>query len=307
MTTSESTNAVSKDAQAAQPQISRRAPESQPADDRIEDVHQQRGQGGPTEQSRNPSGVSLKRKRRGTADDVYVIDAKNTAAPTNKRQVTDYVQIEDSSTSKSTQAPAVTSAYAPQQSQSAPKVRFSDRTPKPTTFGHANNASKQPKSDTDSEEDRFETAPQFQPSQHPYRAQTRDADDLNSLYDTSLPKVPGHDDDEAEEDEDDDEVFQQLDDWIKARAPSGEATDMMPVIEALRCTSMDTTLADKVLPYLKSGKGVPRNMRGIWTAEDDDRLEGENGRDIAEVHKKHGEELANARLEYLAQRREADS
>jgi hypothetical protein len=68
---------------------------------------------------------------------------------------------------------------------------------------------------------------------------------------------------------------------------------------ALLCTTIDLDLADKVLPFLKRGEGIPSNMRGVWTEEDDDCLQGCEGRAIEELEKKHGKDGVMARLEYL--------
>jgi telomeric repeat-binding factor 2-interacting protein 1 len=67
---------------------------------------------------------------------------------------------------------------------------------------------------------------------------------------------------------------------------------------------MDPNLADKVLEYLVAGKGIPTDMRGVWTAEDDARLEGTDARAVDRIHEKHGRDLMVARWEYLEFQRE---
>jgi hypothetical protein len=62
---------------------------------------------------------------------------------------------------------------------------------------------------------------------------------------------------------------------------------------------MDPDIADKVLPFLKRGEGIPNNIRGVWTEEDDYCLQGCNARDIEELEEKHGKDCVLARLEYL--------
>lgn len=97
---------------------------------------------------------------------------------------------------------------------------------------------------------------------------------------------------------------QDIDTWIDERIKNGRAT-LAQVGESLRCTSMDPELADKVLHRLVSGKGIPTDTPGVWTAEDDMCIEGKDGRGIDRVLKKHGTEFFNARWEYLSLARDA--
>lgn len=85
--------------------------------------------------------------------------------------------------------------------------------------------------------------------------------------------------------------------WIDARLEIGSATQ---VIEALRCTSMNPSLADKVLPSLVSGKGIPSDMPGVWTPEDDETIEGNDARSIGRAIRKHGTFFFNLRWKYLS-------
>lgn len=137
-------------------------------------------------------------------------------------------------------------------------------------------------------------------------------DEFNELNDTLylltelpfFPPSPGAqgESEEDEEDEEEDLVSEQdqdIDTWIDTRLQTGEAKNVEQVIEALRCTSMDPRLAGKVLGHLVAGKGIPRNMPGVWTAEEDRILEGNDARSIERVYKKHGPEYFNARWEYL--------
>ena len=68
---------------------------------------------------------------------------------------------------------------------------------------------------------------------------------------------------------------------------------------------MNPDLADKVLHRLVSGKGIPNDIPGVWTAEDDRCIEGQDARSVDRVLKKHGEEFFNSRWEYLRIAREA--
>ncbi|PWY91918.1 hypothetical protein BO94DRAFT_617613 [Aspergillus sclerotioniger CBS 115572] len=114
-----------------------------------------------------------------------------------------------------------------------------------------------------------------------------------------LPFLPS--DDEPEEDESE----QDIDTWIDDRLRTGKASSEEQILEALRCTSMDPHLADKVLAFLVDGKAVPDNMPGVWTPEDDKCVEGSETRGIQRVMEKHGSEAFNSRWEYLSMARAA--
>lgn len=95
-----------------------------------------------------------------------------------------------------------------------------------------------------------------------------------------------------------------VDAWINAHLQKGDV-DETQLINALCSTSMDPEIAEKVLEYLTAGKGIPENIPGVWTAEDDRHLEGEAGRDIERVLQKHGSEAVDARWDYLSMARES--
>ncbi|GFF72246.1 hypothetical protein IFM53868_00766 [Aspergillus udagawae] len=96
-----------------------------------------------------------------------------------------------------------------------------------------------------------------------------------------------------------------IDTWIEDRLRTGKADNEEQVIEALQCTSMDPSLADKVLEYLAAGKGIPEDMPGVWTPEDDECVEVGNSRAVERVLKKHGSEAFEARWNYLSMARAA--
>ncbi|KAH1434645.1 hypothetical protein KXX32_009849 [Aspergillus fumigatus] len=98
---------------------------------------------------------------------------------------------------------------------------------------------------------------------------------------------------------------QDIDTWIDDRLRTGRADNEEQVIEALQCTSMDPRLADKVLEYLAAGKGIPEDMPGVWTPEDDECVEVGDSRAIERVLKKHGSEAFEARWNYLSMARVA--
>lgn len=92
---------------------------------------------------------------------------------------------------------------------------------------------------------------------------------------------------------------QDIDEWIDDCVGTGKAQNDKQVIEALRCTTMDPDLAQQVLQHLVAGKGIPDDIPGVWTAEDDRHLEGGNARHIERVLEKHGDDFVGIRGEYL--------
>jgi telomeric repeat-binding factor 2-interacting protein 1 len=128
----------------------------------------------------------------------------------------------------------------------------------------------------------------------------RDADNTIDPLFLELPFLPPSPSSEPEEPPE-----QDIDTWIDTRLQTGRAENEEQIIEALRCTSMDPYLADKVLDYLTAGKGIPDNIPGVWTPEDDRCIEAEETRPIERVLKKHGSESFNARWEYLGMARAA--
>ena len=78
------------------------------------------------------------------------------------------------------------------------------------------------------------------------------------------------------------------------------------ILVSLRSTSMDRSLAAVVLRSLENGRGIPENIRGIWTEKDDMDAEGGDARMIRRVREKHGENGLGGflgRLEFLRQYR----
>lgn len=92
---------------------------------------------------------------------------------------------------------------------------------------------------------------------------------------------------------------QDVDAWIDDRLNTGRAENVEQIVEALRCTSMDPNLADKVLEYLVAGKGIPDNVAGVWTPEDDKCMEAKDTRVVDRVLNKHGMQYFDVRWRYL--------
>lgn len=71
------------------------------------------------------------------------------------------------------------------------------------------------------------------------------------------------------------------------------------IIAALKCTSMRADLAKLVLLAFRRGKGIPRDIAGIWTQEDDLALEGSDATKLKRLSMKHGWDECQARMEFL--------
>lgn len=93
-----------------------------------------------------------------------------------------------------------------------------------------------------------------------------------------------------------------VDTWIDQRLALGAKESH--VFDALRCTSMVPEMADKVLKYLTAGKGIPDDMPGVWTAEDDSCLQAGEYSRVQRALTKHGEEAYKDRWEYFSMARQ---
>ncbi|KAI9818905.1 MAG: hypothetical protein M1827_007726 [Pycnora praestabilis] len=97
------------------------------------------------------------------------------------------------------------------------------------------------------------------------------------------------------------DITTQLDTWIDTHIARGHSED--DVLLSLKCTSMATLLASAVLQSLAAGEGVPRDMRGVWTEEEDAWVEGGDGRRIEALERRHGKEAFDARCRFLMEYR----
>ena len=150
---------------------------------------------------------------------------------------------------------------------------------------------------TTSDDDGFETAPQY-PEGHPSQ-RSEAATSRENTVDRGPQGVYASDTEDPKKNEADDEDIRYLDAWIEARVKRGKGAKEHQVIEALHYTSIDLDLAEKILPYVISNKGPPSNMRGVWTEEDDRLVERGNAQDIERLEKKHGRDAIMRRLEHL--------
>lgn len=112
-----------------------------------------------------------------------------------------------------------------------------------------------------------------------------------------LPSSPA-----SEASEKDTEEMPDVDSWIDARLARG--ANESHVLDALRCTSMVPELADKVLGHISTGKGIPINMSGVWTAEDDQCLQAKDHSEVQRALSKHGAKAYKERWEYLRMARQ---
>ena len=78
------------------------------------------------------------------------------------------------------------------------------------------------------------------------------------------------------------------------------------VVKALKCTSMRPDLAELVLLEEKAGKGFPRDVAGVWSEEEDRKLEGGNAGMIKELEAKHSWEECAERMVFLQEWREEE-
>jgi hypothetical protein len=77
-----------------------------------------------------------------------------------------------------------------------------------------------------------------------------------------------------------------MESWMQKMAQDGHKD--ASVIEALKCTSMRPRLAEYVLLALKHGKGLPRDVPGVWSESDDNTLQGSDARHLRALEEKHG-------------------
>lgn len=71
------------------------------------------------------------------------------------------------------------------------------------------------------------------------------------------------------------------------------------VVYALERTSMNSALAQHVLDALASGAGLPRDVPGVWTEDEDAALRGDDSREMMRLERWHGREAYAYRMEVL--------
>ncbi|KAF2098233.1 hypothetical protein NA57DRAFT_77025 [Rhizodiscina lignyota] len=94
---------------------------------------------------------------------------------------------------------------------------------------------------------------------------------------------------------------------LKIRQLFGMGHSQKHVLCAVKRTSADPRLFYKVLGALEAGLGVPDDITGVWTEEDDAAIEGGDARGVQRMERKHGWDGLNGvegRLEFLREWRE---
>jgi hypothetical protein len=92
------------------------------------------------------------------------------------------------------------------------------------------------------------------------------------------------------------ELEEQLKAFVDRHVALGYSEDI--VIAALESTTLTTGNAAIVMEALSSGKGIPADMQGVWTADDDAALEDVESGDFQRVLMKHGTKSVKLRQKY---------
>lgn len=108
----------------------------------------------------------------------------------------------------------------------------------------------------------------------------------STLPPPATPPFHGKSDSELVSEQVPEETTTDLDAWISTH--QGQNIPLNTITHALKCTSMDPVLAEVVLNSLVEGKGVPTDVSGVWTEEDDDDLHAADKRRVERVLEKHG-------------------
>ena len=89
----------------------------------------------------------------------------------------------------------------------------------------------------------------------------------------------------------------ELQKWAEERMAANVPVEDIEI--ALRSTSNNLDLADVVLESLAQHAGIPQEMMGVWTEEDDADVVAADARKIARLHRKHGEDAFDRRFTFL--------
>jgi hypothetical protein len=79
------------------------------------------------------------------------------------------------------------------------------------------------------------------------------------------------------------------------------------IVQALRACSLQTGNAKEVMDALRLGAGIPEDIQGVWTAEDDRSLNDEDGPGFERILIKHGEEFISIRRKFWEDENEAEA
>jgi hypothetical protein len=95
----------------------------------------------------------------------------------------------------------------------------------------------------------------------------------------------------------------QLDAYIDHHQALGYSKEV--VVEALNATTIDIEHAAWVMEELTKGRGIPDNIQGVWTREDDEALEDVESIEFNLIMEKHGTKRVITRQNFLTEQREA--
>lgn len=116
----------------------------------------------------------------------------------------------------------------------------------------------------------------------------------DQMIPSSPPAIPSSPPAESEASD----VDAQTEAWINSHAVDGISVD--DVLRALKCTSMDTYIAETVLNSMRKDGDIPENKRGVWTEVDDEDLGSTDARKIQRLESKHGKDCLTSRWEFLS-------
>lgn len=238
---------------------------------------------------------AVKKRRRTLPDSVLSVKQSNTTSQEQNRRATDYRLHRAQATSPEIDRDKHIESARLKRPLSLDNNLHQPPSPQPQENERPSKRARQDSNRPSSpEEDTFGTAPQFPSFNDRLEEPIPYFDYSDHPFGVHLESVVSK---QPEINETEREEIQEVDDWIDSRKNQGFDEDQ--IIEALRCTSMDTELADIVLGSLKAGKGIPEDMKGVWTKEEDDALVDNNAGAIKALEEKRGSEYVNARIEYL--------
>ena len=102
---------------------------------------------------------------------------------------------------------------------------------------------------------------------------------------------------------DDEEDTAILREWITDHVAADVPAEYVEM--ALKSTNNNPHLAEVVLQSLAQDQGIPKNVAGVWTAEDDEDIYAKDGRKIERLQRKHGAAEFDTRCWFLDEHRKS--
>jgi hypothetical protein len=118
----------------------------------------------------------------------------------------------------------------------------------------------------------------------------------------SSPPIPSSNAAGDDLDEDDEGLMIALNAWVDSQCAAGRTLDL--VGSALYHASNDPVLAEIAIEALEQRGEVPTDVKGLWTEQDDEAVEGGNARLIRKMESKHGWNAVQDRFVFLRDWRE---